>query len=105
VELGPKKLEVLHELAPKATVIGLLVNPANPNNEIRSKDMEAAARTLGLKVDVLRASTGREIQDCKVWYRLIGYPCSSALTKGFLSEVYTSMKLSPVWTARYGIDS
>jgi putative ABC transport system substrate-binding protein len=31
VELGPKKLELLHELVPAATVIGLLVNPANPN--------------------------------------------------------------------------
>jgi putative ABC transport system substrate-binding protein len=63
VELGPKKLELLHELVPAATVIGLLVNPANPNNEIRSKDMEAAARTLGVEVDVLRASTEREIDN------------------------------------------
>jgi ABC-type uncharacterized transport system substrate-binding protein len=63
VELGPKKLELLHELVPTATVIGLLVNPANPNNEIRSKDMEAATRTLGLEVDVLRASTEREIDN------------------------------------------
>jgi putative ABC transport system substrate-binding protein len=63
VELGPKKLELLHELVPAATVIGLLVNPANPNNEIRSKDIEAAARTLGLEVYVLRASTEREIDD------------------------------------------
>src|SRR4249919_3322734 len=52
VELGPKKLELLHELVPTASVIGLLVNPANPNNEIRSKDMEAAARNLGVEVDV-----------------------------------------------------
>ena len=63
VELGPKKLELLHQLVPTATVIGLLVNPANPNNEIRSKDMQAAARTLGLEVDTLRASTDREIDD------------------------------------------
>jgi putative tryptophan/tyrosine transport system substrate-binding protein len=63
VELGLKKLELLHELVPAATVIGLLVNPANPNNEIRSKDMEAAARTLGVEVDVLRASTEREIDN------------------------------------------
>src|SRR5215471_4957709 len=37
VELGPKKLELLHQLVPMATAIGLLVNPANPNNEIKSK--------------------------------------------------------------------
>ena len=51
----------MHELVPTATIIGLLVNPANPNNEIRSKDMQAAARTLGVEVDVLRASTERDI--------------------------------------------
>jgi putative tryptophan/tyrosine transport system substrate-binding protein len=63
LELGPKKLELLHELVPTATIIGLLVNPANPNNEIRSKDMQAAARTLGVEVDILHASTGREIDN------------------------------------------
>jgi putative ABC transport system substrate-binding protein len=69
VELGPKKLELLHELVPTATVIGLLVNPANPNNEIRSKDMQAGARTLGVEVDVLRASTERDIDE--VFARLV----------------------------------
>src|SRR6516165_7289996 len=63
LELGPKKLELLHELVPTATIIGLLVNPANPNNEIRSKDIEVAARTLGFEVDVLRASTQGEIDN------------------------------------------
>jgi putative ABC transport system substrate-binding protein len=63
LELGPKKLELLHELVPAATIIGLLVNPANPNNEIRPNDMQAAARTLGVELDVLRASTEREIDE------------------------------------------
>jgi putative tryptophan/tyrosine transport system substrate-binding protein len=63
VELGPKKLELLHELIPTATIIGLLVNPANPNIEIVSKDMQVAARALGVEVDVLHASTDREIDD------------------------------------------
>jgi putative ABC transport system substrate-binding protein len=63
LELGPKKLELLNELVPATTIIGLLVNPANPNNEIRSKDMQAAARTLGVELDVLRASTEREIDE------------------------------------------
>jgi putative ABC transport system substrate-binding protein len=61
VELGPKKLELLHRLVPAATIIGLLVNPANPNSEIMSKGMQAAARTLGVELDVLRASTEGEI--------------------------------------------
>ena len=62
-EVGPKKLQLLYELVPKATIIGLLVNPANPNNEIRSKDMQAGARTLGVEVDVRRASTEGDIDD------------------------------------------
>jgi putative tryptophan/tyrosine transport system substrate-binding protein len=63
VELGPKKLQLLHELVPTAAVIGLLVNPANPISEIASKDMQAAARTLGVEVDVLRASAERDIDE------------------------------------------
>ena len=63
LELGPKKLELLHELVPAATIIGLLVNPANPNNEVSSKDMQAAARTLGVELDVARASSEREIDE------------------------------------------
>jgi ABC-type uncharacterized transport system substrate-binding protein len=62
-EVGPKKLQLLYELVPTATIIGVLVNPANPNNEVRSKDMRAGARTLGVEVDVLRASTERDIDE------------------------------------------
>jgi len=63
LEVGPKKLQLLHELVPTATSIGVLVNPANPNNEIRSKDMQAAAHILGVELDVLRASTERDIDE------------------------------------------
>jgi putative ABC transport system substrate-binding protein len=60
VEIGPKRLELLHELIPAATVVALLVNPANPNAETLSRELEAAARTLGLKLHVLHASTERD---------------------------------------------
>jgi putative ABC transport system substrate-binding protein len=62
-EVGPKKLQLLYELVPTATIIGLLVNPANPGNEIRTKDMQAGARTLGVELDVLRASSERDIDE------------------------------------------
>ena len=56
--LGPKRLELLHEVVPTATVIALLVNPTNPVlAEPQSRDGEAAARTLGLKLHVLHASS------------------------------------------------
>jgi putative tryptophan/tyrosine transport system substrate-binding protein len=58
--LEPKKLELLHELVPKAVVIGVLVNPRNPNAETVSKDLQAAARTLGLQIHVVNAATERE---------------------------------------------
>jgi putative tryptophan/tyrosine transport system substrate-binding protein len=61
VEVGAKRLELLHELVPRATVIALLVNPTSPIAEAYSRDAQAAARTLGLQLNVLRASTEHEI--------------------------------------------
>ena len=60
-EVGPKRLELLHELVPTANVVGLLVNPTNPNlAEPTTKNLHAAARTLGLQLHVLHASTERD---------------------------------------------
>jgi putative ABC transport system substrate-binding protein len=64
VELGPKRLELLHEVVPTATGIGVLVNPTNAIVMERfSKDIEAAAHRLGLQVHLLRASNDGEIDD------------------------------------------
>jgi putative ABC transport system substrate-binding protein len=54
VELAPKRLELLHQVT-LAPVIGLLVNPDNRNAEIISREVQAAAHTLGLHLHVLRA--------------------------------------------------
>jgi ABC-type uncharacterized transport system substrate-binding protein len=60
-EVGPKRLELLHELVPTATVVGLLVNPTNPNlAELTTKNLHAAARSLGLKMHILHASADRD---------------------------------------------
>jgi putative tryptophan/tyrosine transport system substrate-binding protein len=56
VETAPKRLELLHELVPSASVIGMLVNPTNPTAEIQTRELQAAARTLGLQLHVLHAS-------------------------------------------------
>jgi putative ABC transport system substrate-binding protein len=62
VELGPKRLELMHELVPTTTVLGLLVNPTNfVQSEIQSRDAQAAARSVGLEIHVLRASTERDL--------------------------------------------
>jgi putative tryptophan/tyrosine transport system substrate-binding protein len=62
IDTGQKRLELIHELVPTASAIGLLLNPTNAVAEAQSKDLEAAARTLGLKLHVLHASTEREFE-------------------------------------------
>jgi ABC-type uncharacterized transport system substrate-binding protein len=59
-EVGPKRLEVLHELVPTATIIALLVNPTTLNLETLLRDSQAAARILGVQLQVLHASTERD---------------------------------------------
>jgi putative ABC transport system substrate-binding protein len=59
-EIGPKRLELLHEAVPAATAIALLVNPASPAAESTTRDVQAAARALGLQLHVLRASAERD---------------------------------------------
>ncbi len=62
IELSPKRLELAHEMVPSATKIALLINPTNPSNtEAQTNAIEAAARTLGLHLHILRASNEREI--------------------------------------------
>src|SRR5436190_11796681 len=60
-ELGPKRLELLHELVPTATVVAVLVNPSYPGAEILLRDLQVAARTLALQIHVLHASTEHEL--------------------------------------------
>jgi len=60
VEIGPKRLELLHELVPTARIIALLVNPTNPNGDALSRHVQTAARTLGLELHVLNASVERD---------------------------------------------
>jgi putative tryptophan/tyrosine transport system substrate-binding protein len=61
VELGPKRLELLHELVPAVSVIAVLVNPTDSARaETTSKELQAAARILGLQLQVLHASTERD---------------------------------------------
>jgi putative ABC transport system substrate-binding protein len=61
VEVGPKRLELLHEVVPTTRSIALLVNPASPSNaEVQSRNLETAARSLGLELHVVHASTERD---------------------------------------------
>jgi putative ABC transport system substrate-binding protein len=60
-QVASKLLELLHELVPGTIIIALLVNPTDPAAETVSRDVQMAARTLGLQVHPLRASTEHDI--------------------------------------------
>ena len=67
VALGAKKVELLHEMIPKATKIAFLANPNNPGTvEVESPDIHSAAHRLGLELIVLNASTASEIESSLV---------------------------------------
>jgi putative ABC transport system substrate-binding protein len=59
--LSPKRVELLHETLPNVSVLGMLVNPDNPEAETETRDAQAAARALGLEFQILNARTGQEI--------------------------------------------
>jgi putative tryptophan/tyrosine transport system substrate-binding protein len=61
VTVGPKRLELLHEVVPTATRLALLVNPTSPNlADADLREQQAAAQTLRLSLHVLHASTERD---------------------------------------------
>jgi putative ABC transport system substrate-binding protein len=61
MQLSPKRLELLHQVIPTASTFALLVNPTNPAVEAQVRDAQAAARSLGLQLHVLKASVDGDI--------------------------------------------
>src|SRR5207249_2274396 len=66
-ELQSKRLQLLHQLVPQAQRIAVLVNPGSVAAETTLRDVEAAAPTLGLQLQVLKAKTAREIEEAFAW--------------------------------------
>ena len=60
--LGPKQVELLHELVPNATVIGMLVNPTFPDAKNQAQNAQEAARAVGRRIFVLNASDERDLE-------------------------------------------
>jgi putative ABC transport system substrate-binding protein len=60
-ETVSKRLALLHELAPKAIRVALLINPGNASAETTVSSLQEAARTMGLQISVLNATNSREI--------------------------------------------
>jgi len=67
--LGPKRLELLHEMVPTATVIGLLVNPQFPDAETQAREAQDAAHALGLQLQVLHASSEGDLETAFATFR------------------------------------
>jgi putative ABC transport system substrate-binding protein len=60
--LEPKRLELLHELVPQARTIAVVLNPTFPPSAQQLKDIQEAARAIGVRLHILRASTDEEIE-------------------------------------------
>ncbi len=61
-ELGSKRLELLRQLAPNATLIAMLMNPDTPTGEAEREDVQAAAQTIGQQLLILNATSDRDIE-------------------------------------------
>jgi putative ABC transport system substrate-binding protein len=61
VELGQKRMELLREVLPSATLLGVLINPTGPNLAAVSRDLQGAARVIGMPIRVVQASKVQEL--------------------------------------------
>jgi putative ABC transport system substrate-binding protein len=100
-ELAAKRLELLHELVPTATIIAELVNPTNPVvAEPETRDLQAAARALGLTLHVLHASSEQEIDTA---FMTLVQLRAGALVIGADSYFNSRSEQLAVLTLRYAI--
>jgi len=61
VAMEAKRLQLLHELVPNVAVVAIIVNPNNPQAAEQLQDLQAAARTLGVEVEVFKAGSPSDI--------------------------------------------
>ena len=61
--LGPKRVELLQQVVPRAVRIGLLVNPNNPNAEDDGKEIKDAGQNVGIHVEIINASSEHDIDE------------------------------------------
>ena len=80
VEMGPKRLDFIRQLVPNTSVIAMLINPNFPTALAEARGVQDAARTLGIEINVLNAST--------------------RLKSTRLSQISSSRKLALWWSER-----
>ena len=94
MEIGPKHLELMHEVVPAAKDIALLVNPKNPNADSMSKNLQTAAGMRGVTLHVLNGGSESDIDaaiDTAVQLRAGG------LVLGGDPAINTLSDISPRW--------
>jgi putative ABC transport system substrate-binding protein len=102
VELGPKRLELLHELVPAATIVGMLQDPVNPGIEEESRDMQAAARALGVELHILRTGTEGDVM---MAFATLAELRAGALMIGGGAFLLGRIELLTALTLRHGVPS
>jgi putative ABC transport system substrate-binding protein len=99
-DLEAKRFGLLHELVPTAGTLAFLVNPTNPNAETQIKDMQDAAAALGLQIQVLRASSERELETA---FELLGQGRVAALQVGSDPFFFVSRQNLVALAARHAV--
>ncbi len=100
VEVMAKRLELLHELVPKATVIAFIVNPNTSTAELQTRNMREAAQAFGQQLRVLRAGTDEEIDAAFATFAQLR---PGALPVGTDAFFYDRRKQFAALAARYAV--
>ncbi|VIO78931.1 hypothetical protein CI1B_75950 [Bradyrhizobium ivorense] len=87
VDVSPKRLELMHELLPAATTLGVVANPTSPTAGSQLQRLRAAAETLGVKLLVLNASKEEEFEEV---FAAVGRESANALV--FCSDPYFAFR-------------
>jgi putative ABC transport system substrate-binding protein len=98
--LLPKRLELLHQLVPRARAIAVLVNPTNPNAETSARDARQAATSLGLQIHTVSAATANDLETVFASLRGLQIDALLIAPDGFFLN--QSAQLASL-AARYGI--
>ena len=98
--LGAKRLELLRELAPKATVMALLIQRGTPQSRAERSELEAASQRIGQQLLVLEASSD---QDFETEFAVMAERGAGALFVGSGPFLYSHRKRIAMLAARYGL--
>jgi len=98
-ELGPKRLQLLHELVPKAAIIAVLTDPSAPGAMDELADMEAAGRALGRQLVVVRTESESELEPA--FERIVQAGAGALMVSG--ARLFTQRRALVALAARHAI--